>query len=181
MPEVVITRSQVVTIQEVNKNSYGDLTFTDTEGTDYKVGAKRVQHFEQVIFGGNRVQLNYATYKGREYIYSAKPVKSETSLPAGTPEVIKPVIPVVKPIPKKEESMTKDDWAEKERITRKSIERQTALKEATNIACAVITQGKEMSPAKVIETAKLFEVYLAGEPTKSRVAEEAKKLGVVET
>ena len=81
--------------------------------------------------------------------------------------------------PPPEHEMTKGDWSEKDRITRKSIERQTALKEAANIACAVIAQGKEMSPAKVIDTAKLFEAYLEGQLGKSRLVEEAEKLGLL--
>ena len=74
-------------------------------------------------------------------------------------------------------TMTKEDWAEKDRITRKSSERQTSLNCAVAIAKqvdGVVTTGQ------IIATAKVFEAYLEGLPPKSRLAKEAEKLGVKE-
>ena len=56
--------------------------------------------------------------------------------------------------------MTKDDWAEKDRIKNKSIERQVALKSATEIAVAKINKGEEMSTMKILTIAEVFEGYL---------------------
>ncbi len=79
--------------------------------------------------------------------------------------------------------MTKDDWADKDRITRKSIERQKALTEANIFAAHM--QG-EILPIDVIKIAHQFEAYLAGIPPEKEVqpakglVEEAKKLGATE-
>ena len=59
-----------------------------------------------------------------------------------------------------EDIMTKDDWADKDTRTRKSIERQTSLNDATLIAVAKIEKGAEMTTDKVIEVSKRFEKYL---------------------
>lgn len=56
--------------------------------------------------------------------------------------------------------MTKGDWADKETRTRASIERQTALNNATSIAVAKIGKGVEMNTEKTIEVAKSFAKYL---------------------
>ena len=75
--EVVITRKQVIVVDTVDSNEYGDMLFTDKEGTNYKVGNKRVQFFEGVIVSGAAVQLNYAEAYNKEYIYNAVQVKGE--------------------------------------------------------------------------------------------------------
>ncbi len=57
-----------------------------------------------------------------------------------------------------------------------------ALSYAKDIACAMIKSGKEMSAAKVIDVAKVFERYLDGKEVQkaSNLVEEAKKLGAKE-
>ncbi len=73
--------------------------------------------------------------------------------------------------------MTKSDWADKDRITRKSIERQKSLELATNLCIA-----DKITLNQVGEWAKKFESYLEGEdmkPQRSRLAEEAQALGGV--
>ncbi len=90
MPDVEIIRKQIIVVDAVGNNSYGDLTFTDKEGKEYKVGNKRISYFRDVIISGAAVQLNFSTYKGREYVYSAELVKD--GLPAPTiPETGKTV------------------------------------------------------------------------------------------
>lgn len=54
-----------------------------------------------------------------------------------------------------EEKMTKDDWAEKDKITRKSIERQKSLEMAVETLKAGAIKDEQ-----VIPTAKRFEKYL---------------------
>ena|SRR3990167_4955642 len=54
--------------------------------------------------------------------------------------------------------MTKADWSEKDRATRKSIERQTALNASVEIA--KVLGADKISAVRVISTARLFESYL---------------------
>lgn len=71
MAETTIVRSEIVVVDTVDSNSYGDMLFTDKAGKSYKVGNKRVQYFENVIIPGVAVELNYATAYKKEYIYNA--------------------------------------------------------------------------------------------------------------
>ena len=90
MTEAIITRTQIIVVGEVTKNSYGDLIFTDKEGINYpKISAKRVSYFEKIILPGATVQLNYAMAYNKEYIYSAIPGGDK-----GTGESIKVVAPI---------------------------------------------------------------------------------------
>ena len=180
---VEITRKQIIVVDKVGTNQYEDLTWTDKEGKSYKVKSTRKQYFDCIV-PDQAVEISFSKYKNTEYPYSATAVADKI-------EVVKPIhltkegglesapyeVPVVKIqtdrlSPSDKEIMAKSDWAEKDRVTRKSIERQTALKEATNITCALIAQGKEMSPTKTIDIAKLFEAYLEG----NYLVDEAKKL-----
>ena len=111
-----------------------------------------------------------------------------------TPEATQPNSGVVKPKPqqlapkekampsKESADMTKNDWAEKERITRKSIERQKSLEMAVELA--KLMGADKATTEKIIATAKKFEEYLEGKAglatAKSSLVEEAKKLGAVE-
>ena len=81
-------------------------------------------------------------------------------------------------------TMGKQDWAEKDRVTRKSIERQTALNAAVEVArlASAAIPTTVVTTDKLIATAKLFEAYLEGkevQPAKSLV-EAAKELGFKE-
>ncbi len=77
--------------------------------------------------------------------------------------------------------MTKEDWEAREKTTRKSIERQTALNAAVELAKI---KPDKASSENIILTAKYFENYLAGEEVqpaiKVRMVEAAKKLGAEE-
>ncbi len=80
--------------------------------------------------------------------------------------------------------MTKNEWQEKDRVTRKSIERQTALNAAVELAK---NSKVEITTADIIRTAHSFEAYLAGvpvekevQPAKKTLVEEAKKTGATE-
>lgn len=61
---------------------------------------------------------------------------------------------------KAEVQMSKDDWAEKDRITRKSIERQKSLDLAIKVV--ELLGIKTGITEKAIATAKIFELYLEG-------------------
>ncbi len=92
--------------------------------------------------------------------------------------------PEIKVEPSKpEQGMGKTDWAEKDRITRKSIERQTSLNAAIELGKALGVAP--LTSSQVIATAKRFEAYLEYgdvkevQPAKNLI-EAAKKLGAEE-
>jgi len=158
-----ITRYAVVTVDGVDDiNQYGDLTFSDTEGNKHKIGNKRSGLFSAII-PDRAVKLGYAIYMNKEYIATAE-------LYDGQPAKPKPLAPQAKSTPVKA-----DKWDEKDGITRKSIERQTSLNAAVELAKVGI-----IKPDQVLPSAKKFEEYLEGkevQPAKSRLVEAAKKLG----
>ncbi len=88
-----ITRKQIIVVDSVDSNEYGDMLFTDKEGNNYKISSKRVQYFEGVVVEGMGVELSYATSYNKEYIYSAvqvkdglpPPVKAETQRAGDAP------------------------------------------------------------------------------------------------
>ena len=191
MPEVIITRKQVIVVDTVAINTYGGLAFTDKEGGKYKIGKARIGHFEKIIQPDVAVQLIWADNPhktGTEYIYSAEPVTGKLPSPVKVETVPVPGVEIPpqppKPPPQKDD-MSKEDWAERERITRKSTERQTALTDATRVAVAKISAGdKDITTEKILASAKVFETYLeTGEAVlpKSGLIDAAKKLGAVET
>ena len=187
MPEQAIIRTQVIVVGEVGTNTYGDLTFTDKEGGAYKVSAKRKPYFDKVIVPGMAVQLSYAMSSfGKEYVYGAVQVKDNLPPPTTPPPMTHPDAPAIpkpeiKGVPLNlEHGMGKSDWAEKDRITRKSIERQTSLNAAIELGKALGIAP--LTSSQVIATAKLFEAYLEGKEVQpaSKLIEAAKKLGAEE-
>ncbi len=84
--DVEIKRKEIIIVDSVSKNSYGDLIFSDKSGKEYKISNKRVQYFENVIQPNMGVELHYAISSfGKEYIYSAIQVKD--TLPPVNPLV----------------------------------------------------------------------------------------------
>jgi len=65
-----ITRTAVVTVATIEKDQYGNLKFTDTEGGNHKLGVKRPHLFDQVIVG-RAVKLGYSVFNNNEYISQA--------------------------------------------------------------------------------------------------------------
>ena len=95
MTEIKITRDDVVVINTVSNNSYGDLLFTDKGGGEYKISDKRVKHFEGIILPDTAVKLSFAlSSRGTEYIHKAVAVAGE--LPPQAPK-LKPEQPKEKP------------------------------------------------------------------------------------
>ena len=181
MPDVEIIRKQIIEVGEIKGLTAGNFpkwVFTDKEGNEYKINPNRKDYFTDVIKPGVAVELSYSKFKNNEYIYSATPVADKLPDEMRISDEMAELSAAqrAKGDPPRKEIMAKSDWAEKDRITRKSIERQTSLNTAVDIACALIGQGKEMSPAKVIDTAKLFEAYLEGKGV-DKVVEAALKLG----
>lgn len=112
----------------------------------------------------------------------AHPIEDENGKPTGKwcnePEEKESVPQQGESVGESKPVMSKDDWSEKDRITRKSIERQTSLNAAVEVSKTLPTD--QVTTGKIIATAKLFEAYLEGRETKRNLVEEAKKLGAVE-
>ena len=103
MTEATIIKTQIIVVNEVGQNTYGDMTFTDKEGNPYKISSKRKQYFEKIIVPDVAVQLSYAMSSfGKEYIYSAIQVKDKLPALASEPVPAPDKIPK-EPIPPKPE------------------------------------------------------------------------------
>ena len=152
----------VITVDSTKPDHYGNLMVTDSLGNVTKIGDKRAHLFELFV-PGRVVKLIWDNYKNKDYV-------SDAELFDGEPPPEKQIKPITAGVAPKQDT-TKEDWAEKDRITRKSIERQTALNNAVAVAKLLETTG--VTTAKIIATAKLFEAYLEGNP----LVEEAKRLG----
>jgi hypothetical protein len=174
--EVKIVRYETIIVKDATPNSYGDLVVNG----GIKVKKKDLHQVFQV---GAEVKIGYALFKNdkmkeaREYVATAEQtgkheVPKDTSLVEAAKsigaEVINP--PPLKgdrynpkydkePAPQTSQSVTlndkmsKNDWDEKDRHTRKSIERQKALELACNVT-------KLDANEKIILTARRFEIFL---------------------
>ena len=154
-PRNPIIKRVKITVESSDTNQYGDLIVHSKEGQDYKVSNKRTQLFD-VFQPDAEVVIGFASYMNKEYVAEATAaeqiVSTDTPVQKEKDHLVKEATKIAK--------MTPDDWAEKDRITRISIERQTALKEAVNLASL---HPEQATGEKVIATAKKFEKYLAGE------------------
>jgi len=76
-----------------------------------------------------------------------------------TPEDTPPAKEIAKPISTSETvkpQMSREDWAEKDKITRKSIERQKSVE------CAVmLCQSAQIKPDEILTYAKTFEEFIS--------------------
>ncbi len=175
MTEAQITRKQVIVVDKTGQNTYGDLTFSDKEGKQYKISTKRKRHFDGIITPGNAVQLNYSVFKDKEYIYSAESVAEKIDFQEIKDTSKIPLQPKIEP-----GIMTKVDWDEKDRRTRKSIERQKALELAVSLTIA--DKLRLQNPGSILGWAELFESYLESgyKEVRSALVKKAKKLGATE-
>jgi len=164
MPDFKITKTTIITVAKLEENSYKDLLITDTEGNEYKIKNTRTNYFKDMK-EGLAYQLNWSNTKGTDWILSAEAIgdKLHTSKPPETlveaaksmgavPVEPAPQAPQPKSAPDK---MSKDDWDEKDRRTRKSIERQTSLNAAVELAKSSI-----IKPDQIILSAIKFATYL---------------------
>ena len=94
--EVTITRKEIIVVDKVSSNEYGDLVFTSKDGKSFKVKEKRSQYFIDVILEGRAVELSLSEYMKTEYVYSAKLV----DLPKDAPEIA-PATPQSTPVASK--------------------------------------------------------------------------------
>jgi hypothetical protein len=82
MPQVEITRKQIIVVDHSEIDQYGNLIVTDKEGEPHKISAKRSQLGEFII-PGRAVEFQFAEYMNKEYIANA--VLVETPIPQPTP------------------------------------------------------------------------------------------------
>lgn len=155
-PRNPIIRRVKFTVRDSATDNYGNLVVQSTTGEEYKVSVKRNQLFD-VFQPDTEVVVGYASYMNKEYVAEATPsaqvVSTDTPIQAEKPPEKDHLVKEATKIA----NMSKDDWAEKDRITRTSIQRQTALKEAVNLASL---HPEQATGEKVIATAKKFEKYL---------------------
>jgi hypothetical protein len=80
MPQVEITREQIIVVDHSETDTYGNLSVTDKAGGKHKISAKRSQLGEFII-PGRAVKFQYASYMNKEYIANAILVETPTALP----------------------------------------------------------------------------------------------------
>ena len=144
-PEII--RKATLEVARVGKNEYGDLIFTDSAGAETKIGAKRAFLYDAFVAGCS-TEVGYATYNGHEYIAEATLVDNR---PPGAPLGTTVITPM-----ENNASMSKDDWAAKQRIERESIESQVAFKKGLDLLCAYVAAGTEI-PKGTTTTGKFIE------------------------
>lgn len=65
-------------------------------------------------------------------------------------------------------TMSKQDWAEKDQHKEKMISRQVALKCAIEFTTAYIRQGENMDPSTVIEVAEVLNAWILNNPVQDK-------------
>lgn len=150
MPDIKTTRSDVIVVDSVELNSYGDLTWKDKAGKDYKVSAKRNQYFEKIILPNMAVKLSFAEAYNKEYIHKAELVSDKMA--ETTPKPPQPQMEASKTIVQGEVSKPKP----------------MPLKDTKNKAFS-LSYAKDLAVAKIITVEKIlayaetFRMWLDGE------------------
>jgi len=149
MPEVKIERYEVITPDSIVPDTYENITVKTTTGTTVKVNKKHEalhQLFYDACEGHRALKLGYASYMNKEYVHTAEFFD-------GKPPMEKQVDPITAGVEKtqvKPEAMTPDKWADKDRITRESIEAQVAFKGTVELMVAkIILPTGELAVAAV--------------------------------
>lgn len=125
----VIIRKQVIVVEGQDYNDKGDL-MVKAKGINapFKLGMKRTTEYANQFIIDRAVELSFATFKGYEYIASAKLVDIQVKMDAPVQPYTK--TEVASSIPKAEPSHDKKEYKADPAKT-SSIERQVAAK----IAC----------------------------------------------
>ncbi len=95
-----IIRKEVVVVESMDYDKYGNLLFKDKGGNDHKIGVKRIELAKQIV-EGRAVELGYSEYMNKEYIAEAKLVEGGLPPPV-TPIPRLPQQPITSSIPPKE-------------------------------------------------------------------------------
>ena len=98
-------------------------------------------------------------YQGKQFVQDFSAVSGELE---------KKAIEEAAKAPKPTETMSKKDWVDKDTITRTSIERQTALKEAVAWCGIKVQGGTALTYVNVIDCAVMFESYLENGATTTK-------------
>jgi hypothetical protein len=162
--EVKIVRYETIIVKDATLNSYGDLVVNG----GIKINKKRMALFP-VFQVGAEVKLGYGNYMDRDFVATAEQTGKHEVLKESLVEAIKSlgateIAPEDTPkyLPQTSQSVTlndkmsKDDWDEKDRRTRHSIERQKALE----LACNVTKLDANDTNESIILTARRFAIFL---------------------
>jgi len=142
-------KDTIIIVGQTRLDSYENLWVTPAGGGDeVKIGEKRAG-LHALFQQGKAVMLHWETYKNRLYVADAKAVEGELPEPKSSQEVL----------PKQKEVIEKARASVAFDPTRKSIERQTALKAAVEW-CVAKHATEPIKTAMVITVAGLFESYL---------------------
>lgn len=150
-------KDTIIVVGATRMDGYGNLWVTPKGGgDDVKVGVKRV-NLHPIFQQGKAVMCHWEVYMNKPYVADAKLVEGELPHTPSepTPEGVQEAYEKSR---KDLEKMSKGDWDEKDRRTRKSIERQTALNVAVEIV--KLNPPTEKVTEKVLATAKRLEEYL---------------------
>ena len=172
MADPIFTKSVNIVVKSISSDSYGNLIFTDDKDVVRRIGATRIPHFKDVIKPNMGVTLNYCAnpHGGNDMLWNATPVKIGVVAPTHLEKSGALTAPDIKSV------MSKEDWSEKDRIRQKSIERQTSLIQATLLATSNKIEVKDIGAYF-----RRFEELLETGVTKSKLVEEARRLGGVDT
>ncbi len=157
MPEPQIIDTTVIQVKSTTKDGYGNLIVTPIEGDDIKVSEKR-SHLFDIFQQGATVKLLWAEYMHKKYVARAE--LGEASQ-ASAEELVAPLKKEPRPM------LSTDD---------------------TKIRSMAIAYAKDLVVAKIIELkdmavyANRFIDYILNvkkevQPAKSKLVEEAKKIG----
>ncbi len=148
--EIKITRSDVIVVDSIELNSYGDLTWKDKAGKDYKVSAKRVSYFDKIILPNMAVKLTYAEAYGKEYIHKA--------------ELVSDLLPT----PPSQAPQSTETPSKKEMPSELPKPKPMPSKDIKNLSYS-LSYAKDLAVAKIIVVDKIlayaetFRMYLDGE------------------
>ena len=142
----------IIIVARTEVDGFGNLQVTDKEGNVIKIAQKREKLFP-LFEQGKAVELDWQTYMNKDYVADARPVAG--NLPESTEPPTDSTPPKAHtPPPRTEQTEAKVD------ATRKSIERQTSLKCATEWSIAQLQAGNPLKTTGILIIAKLFESYL---------------------
>lgn len=143
MPEVEIIRTEVFVVDHSESDEHGNLSVVDKDRVSHKVNKKH-ESIHSVFTDGMAVEVGYGTFKGFEFIHTARQVKD------GIGEIKTASEALVKPATAPESKTFKTDGKN----------RSFALAYAKDWCIAQNVLGKELKVTDVISCAVLFESYL---------------------
>jgi hypothetical protein len=154
MPGAQIERYELITVESVTKNQYGDLLVNGK----LKVSNKRHQLFD-VFQTGAEVKLGWSSYMNKEYIASAEQT--------GTHTIPKRVVSTNVESPQKSETSSATVLHKTDDIRNRSV----AVSYSKDLVVSGIIDLKE-----IFTYADKFLNYILNQEVKSKLVEEVKKI-----